>query len=105
MIHTVKGFSGEKLETLTDFIFLGSKIILDGDCSHEIKRLLLLKKTGTKNLDSILNVRDKGPYSQIYSVSSSHVWIWELDYKTTESQRTDAFELWCWKLERTFESP
>ena len=73
MIHTVKGFGGEKLETLTDFIFLGSKIIFDGDCSHEIKRRLLLGKTGMTNLDSILKVRDKGPSGQIYSVSSSHV--------------------------------
>ena len=70
---------GEK-ETVTDFIFLGSKITADGDCSHKIKRHLLLGRKGMTNLDSILKNRDitsadKGLYSQSYGFSSSHVWM------------------------------
>ena len=69
---------GEKMETVTDFIFLGSKIIADGDCSHEIKRCLLLGKKAMTNLDSILKSRDitdKGLSSQSYGFTSSHVWM------------------------------
>ena len=70
---------GEKVEAVTDFIFLGSKITADGDCSHEIKRHLLLGRKVMTNLDSILNSRDhfddKGPHSQGYGFSSSHVWM------------------------------
>ena len=76
---------GETMETVRDFIFGGSKITADGDCSHEIKRYLLLGRKVTTNLDSILKSRDyfvnKGPSSQDYGFSSSHVWMWELDYK------------------------
>ena len=64
------------VETARDFIFLGSKITADGDCSHEIKRLLLLERKAMTNLDSLLKSRDiisKGPYSQRYSFSSSYV--------------------------------
>ena len=69
---------GETMETVTDFIFLGSKITADGDCSHEIKRHLLLEMKAMSNLDSILKSRgnyfaDKGPSSQSYGFSSSHV--------------------------------
>ena len=68
---------GEKMETVTDFIFLGSKITADDDCSHEIKRHSLLGRKAMTNLDSILKSRDhhfadKGPYSQSYGFSSSH---------------------------------
>ena len=68
----------EKMETLTEFIFVCSKITADGDCSHEIQRRLLLGKKAVTNLDSILKSRDthfadKGPYSQSYGFSSSHV--------------------------------
>ena len=66
------------METVTVFIFLGSKITVDGDCSHEIKRCLLLRRKSMTNLDSILKSRDitdKGLYSQSYDFSSSHVWI------------------------------
>ena len=69
------------VETVADFIFLGSKITADGDCSHEIKRCLLLRRKVMINLDSILKSRDitlpanKGPSSQGYGFSSSHVWI------------------------------
>ena len=70
------------METVTDFIFLGSKITVDGDCSHEIKRLLLLGRKVMTNQDSILKSRDitsltadKGLYSQSHGFSSSHVWM------------------------------
>ena len=70
---------GETVETVTDFIFLGSKIIADGDSSHEIKRCLILEGKAMTNLDSILESRDianKGPSDQSYGFSSSHVWMW-----------------------------
>ena len=70
---------GETVETVADFIFLGSKITADGDCSHEIKRHLLLGREVMTNLDSILKSRDyfvnKGPSSQGNGFSSSHVWM------------------------------
>ena len=71
---------GETMETVTDFIFLGPKIIADGDCSHEIKRCLLLRRKAMTNLDSILKSQrryfaSKGPSSQSYGFSSSHVWM------------------------------
>ena len=78
---------GETVETVADSIFLGSKISADGDCSHEIKKCLLLGRKVMTNLDSILKSRDihyfanKGPSIQGYGFSSSHVWMWELDYK------------------------
>ena len=67
---------GETMETMSDFIFMGSKIIEDGDCSHEIKRCLLIGRKAMSNLDSILKTRDitdKGPTSQSHGFSSSHV--------------------------------
>ena len=68
---------GETMETGTDFILLGSKITVDSDCSHEIKRHLLLGRKAMTNIDSVLKSRDyfayKGPYSQSYGFSSSHV--------------------------------
>ena len=74
---------GEIMETVRDFIFLVSKITADGDCSHEIKRHLLLGRKVMTNLDSILKSRDyfanKGPSSQVYGFSSGHVWMRELD--------------------------
>ena len=70
---------GETVETVSDFILLGSKITADGDCSHEIKRRLLLGRTLMTNLDSILKSRyyfaNKGPSSQSYGFSSGHVWM------------------------------
>ena len=69
---------GETVETVSDFIFGGSKITVDGDCSHEIKRHLLLGWKVMTNLDSMLKSRDivnKGPSSQGYGFSSSHVWM------------------------------
>ena len=78
---------GETVETVDDFIFLGSKITADGNCSHEIKRCLLLGRKVMTNLDSILKSRErhylanKGLFSQGSAFSSGHVWMWELDYK------------------------
>ena len=71
---------GETMETVTDFIFLGSKITADGDCSHVIKRRLLLERKAVTKLDSILKKQrhylpDKGLCSQSYGFSSSHVWM------------------------------
>ena len=71
---------GETVETMSDFIFLGSKITADGDSSHEIKRHLLLGKKVMTNLDSIFKSRDiyfanKGPSSQSYDFSNGHVWM------------------------------
>ena len=69
---------GETMETVIDFIFLDSKITAEGDCSHEIKRRLLLGKKAMTNLDSILKSKDianKGPSSQSYGFSSSHAWM------------------------------
>ena len=71
---------GETMETVTDFIFLGSKITADGDCCHKIKRYLLLGRKVMTNLESILKSRyyfaNKGPSSQSYGFSSSHVRMW-----------------------------
>ena len=76
---------GEKVETMPDFIFLGSKITVDSDCSHEIKMLAPWKKSYDKPRQSIEKQRqhfaNKGLCSQSYGFSSSHVWMWGLDYK------------------------
>ena len=92
----------DTMETVTDFIFLGSKIAADADCSHEIKMHSLFGRKAMTNLDSILKSRhyfaNKCPYSQSYDFSSSHVWMWEVDNKKmAELQRIDAFELWHWR--------
>ena len=75
----------ENVETVTDFIFLGSKINADGDCSHKIKMLVPLKKIYNKPSQCIKKQRhyfgDKDPYSQSYGFSSSHAWMSELDHK------------------------
>ena len=76
---------GERLETVSDFISGGSKIIADGDCSHEVKRCLLLGRKVMINLEHIEKQKqyfaNKGLSSQGYGFSSSHIWMWELDYK------------------------
>ena len=88
---------GEKIETVTDFIFLGSKITVDGNCIQEIKRCLLLGRKTMTNLESILKNRHhfahEGLYSQSYGVSSNHVWCESWTIKKTERWRIDAFEL------------
>ena len=95
---------GETMETMTEFIFLGSKITADGDCIHEIKRCLLLGRKAMTNLDSMLkSFTSKGPSSQSYGFSSSHVWIWELDYEENWAPKNWCF--WTVVLEKTLESP
>ena len=94
------------METVRDFIFLDSKITADGDCSLEIKRCLLLGRKVMTNLDSILKHRDianKVLFSWGYGFSSSHVWIWELNYKETWAPKNWCF--WTVMLEKTLESP
>ena len=91
---------GETMGTMTDFIFWGSKITADGNCSHEIKRCLLLGRKAITNLDSILKSRyfaSKGPSSQIcfFLVVMYECESWTI--KKAELQRIEAFELWCWK--------
>ena len=99
---------GEKVEAVTYFLFLGSKITVDGDCSHEIRRQFLLGRKAMTNLDSVLKSRDitlptKGPSSQGYGFSSGHVWIWELDCEESWAPRNWCF--WSVVLEKTLESP
>ena len=99
---------GETVETVSDFIFGGSKITADGDCNHEIKRHLLLGRKLMTNLDSILKSRDiyfanKGPSSQSCGFSGSHVWMWELDYKDSWAPKHWCF--WTMVLEKTVQSP
>ena len=76
---------GKPVETVADFILLGSRVTADGDCSNEIKRRLLLGRKVMTNLDSILKSRhyfaNQGLSSQGYGFSNSHVWMWELNYK------------------------
>ena len=97
---------GETMEILRDFILGGLKITADGDCSHEIKRCLLLGKTAMTNIDSILKNRDianKVPFSQSYGFSSGHVWMWELDHEESWTPKNWCF--WTVVLEKTLESP
>ena len=93
---------GETMETVTDFIFLGSKITADSDCSHEIKRRLLLGKKAMTNLDSIIKSRDITLPTKVCLVKAMVFPIvmygcesWAV--KKAEHQRIDAFELWCWR--------
>ena len=92
----------ETVETVTDFIFLGSKITVDGDCSHEIKRCLLLGRKAMTNLDSILKSRDitlptkvRLVKATVFPVVMYRCESWTI--KKAEHQRIDAFELWCWR--------
>ena len=93
---------GETVETVADFIFVGSKITVDGDCSHEIKRRLLLGRKVMTNLDSILKNRDITLPTKVHLVKAvvSPVVMCECEswtVKKAEHQRIDAFELWCWR--------
>ena len=90
------------METVTDLIFLGSKIIADGDCSHEIKRRLLLGRKAMAHLDSILKSRDITLPTKVHLVKAMvfPVVMYECEswtIKKAEHQRIDAFELWCWR--------
>ena len=93
---------GETTETVTDFILGGSKITVDGDCSHEIKRHLLLKRKAMANLDSVLKSRDITLPTKVHIVKAIvfPVVMYECEswtIKQAECRRTDAFELWCWR--------
>ena len=94
--------NGETVETVADFIFLGSKMTADGDCSHEIKRCLLLGRKVMTNLDSIFNSRDITFPTKVCLVKAMGFPVvtygcesWTV--KNAEHQRIDAFELWCWR--------
>ena len=93
---------GKQWQTVTDFIFLGSKITADGDCSHEIKRHLLLGRIAMTNLDSLLKSRDITLPTKVHLVKAVVFPVvmygcesWTI--KQAEHQRIDAFELWCWR--------
>ena len=93
---------GETVETVSDFAFQGSKITADGDCSHEIKRCLLLGRKALTNLDSILESRDITLPTKVHLVKAMVFPMvlygcesWTV--KKAERRRTDAFELWCWR--------
>ena len=93
---------GEKVEVVTDFLFLGFKITVDGDCSHEIRRCLFLGRKVMTNLDSVLKRRDITMLTQVcivkpmvFPVVTYGSESWTL--KKAECQRIDAFELWCWR--------
>ena len=93
---------GEKLETVTDFVFLGSKITSNGDRSHEIKRYLLLGRKTMTNLDSILKSRDITLLTKVCLVKAMifpvvMYWCESWNIKKTEHNRIDVFELWCWR--------
>ena len=92
----------ETMETVRDFISLGSKITMDGDCSHEIKRCLLLGRKAMTNLDSVLKSRDVTLSTKVYIVKTLVYPVvmygcesWTI--KKAEHQRIGAFELWCWR--------
>ena len=92
----------ETMEILTDFIFLGSRITVGGDCSHEIKRHIFLGKKAVTNLDSILKSRDITLPTKVHLVKAMTFSVvmcgcecWTI--KKAECQRIDAFELWCWR--------
>ena len=98
---------GETVETVANFIFLGSKITADDDCSHEIKRRLLLGRTVMNNLDSILKTRDITLSTKVHLVKAMVFPVVKYEceswtVKKAERCRIDAFELWCW---RRLESP
>ena len=93
---------GETKETVTDFVFLGSKITADGDCSHDIKRCLLLGRKAISNLESILKSRDITLLTKVHIVKDMFFPVvmygcetWAI--KKAECRRIDAFELWCWR--------
>ena len=92
----------EKVEVVTDFLFLGSKITADGDCGHEIRRRLLLGRKVMTNLDSMLKSRDIILLTKVHIVKAMAFPVvmygcenWTI--KKSEQQRIDAFELWCWR--------
>ena len=103
IIHPVPGqIDGETIKTVTDFISLGSKITADGDCSHEVKRYLLLGRKAVKNLGRILKSRDITlptkvclAKAMVFPAVMYGCESWAI--KKAEHRRIDAFELWCWR--------
>ena len=96
------------METVTDFIFLSSRITADGDYSHEIKRHLLLERKAVTNTRQHTKKQrhyfaNRGPSSEDYGFTSSHIWMWELDYKESWAPKNWCF--WTVVLEKTLESP
>ena len=98
----ITSWHGETVETVSDFIFGGSKITADGDCSHEIKRHLLLRRKVMTNLDSILKIRDITLPTKVHLVKAVVFPVvmygcesWTV--KKAEHRKIDAFELWCWR--------
>ena len=99
---TLWQIDGEKMETVTDFIFLGSKLTVDGDCRHEIKRCFLLGRKAMTNLDSVLKNRDITLLTKVHIFKAKifSVVMYECESwtkKEAEHQRIEAFELWCWR--------
>ena len=99
---TSRQIDGETVETVSDFIFWGSKITADSDCIHEIKRRLLLGRKGMTNLDSIFKSRDITLPAQVRLVKAMVFPVVRYGYeswtvKKAERERIDAFELWCWR--------
>ena len=99
---TLWQINGETMETVTGFIFLGSKVTADGDCSHEIKRHLLLRRKAMTNLDRVLKSRDITSQTKVRIIKAMVFPVlmygcesWAI--KKADSQRIDAFELWCWR--------
>ena len=104
---TLWQIEGKKVEAMTGFLFLGSKISADGYCSHEIRRWLLLSRKAMTNLDCVEKQRhysaEKGIYNQGYGHSGGHVWLWEVDCK--KGRVPTNWFLWTVVLEKTPENP
>ena len=90
------------MEAVTDFVFLGSKITVDGECSHEIRRCSLLEREAMTNLDSVLKSRDVSLLTKVHTVKAMVFPLvgygcesWTI--KNAECQRMDVFQLWCWR--------
>ena len=108
-LSTTWQINGEKMETMTDFIFFVSKIIVDGGCSHEIKRHFILGRKAMTNLDSVFRNRDitfltkvRIVKAMVFPVVMYGCESWTI--KKTERWRTDIFKLWCWKRESPLDS-
>ena len=98
----ITSWKTEKVEAVTDFIFLGSKITVDSDCSHEVKRRLLLGRKAMTNLDSVLKGKDITLLTKVHIIKATvfPVVLYKCDswaIKKAEHQRIDAFKLWCWR--------
>ena len=102
VLRALQEIDGETVETVSDFIFLGSKITADGDCNHEIKRRLLLGRKAMTNLDSMIKSRDIALPTKVCLIKAMvfPIVLYEFEswtLKKAERRRIDAFELWCWR--------